>query len=137
MTQDDDLRRSNPKYPTLVGYKMGALWNYILVERGQVAAHQRTLARYKQTLRHFRERWAYNRPRTEEQWSQFWLDFKHIEDMLEDVQNGLSEVREELYRTAGQGLEIVSQNGVETGGDPLEDMARLLEQAREQVNEPR
>lgn len=133
----DDVRKSNPKYPTLVGYKMGSLWNYVLIERGQLAVQQKALGRYKQTLRHFRERWAYNRPRTEEQWGQFWLDWKHIEDMLEDVQNGLSEIREELHHTAAQGLEIVGQNGVDTGGDPLDDIARMLEKAREQVNEPR
>jgi hypothetical protein len=134
---DEDLRRSNPKYPTLVGYKMASLWNYILIERGQVAAQQKLLSRYKQSLRHFRERWAYNRPRTEEQWSQFWLDYKHIEDMLEDVQNGLSEIREELHLTATEGLEIVNQNGVDTAGDPLDEMTRLLDRAREQVNAPR
>lgn len=130
---DEDIRRSNPKYPTLVGYKMAMLWNNIKMDRSRLAHEQKALSKYKMELRRFREQWGNRVPRTDAEWRDFWLGFKRLEDLVEDVQNGLSEIREDLHSTCVQGLEIVEQNGVDVmmeASDPVKEMEELLDRAR-------
>lgn len=125
-----DVRSSNPKHPTLVGYKMGMLWDLVKFERSRLNDAQNALATHQRNMRAFRQRWGRNPPHQESQWLEFWTGFVSMEDELSDTQDNLRHVKETLLDLAEQGREIVDKNGVSmNGGDVLKEIETLLERA--------
>lgn len=132
MADDERVQGVNPKYPTMVGYKMASLWDMIWFERYRISKTEGKLADdYKEELRRFRRRWGNKPPASESEWLDFWHQFRAIEDEIEKVQSKLHSINEEIEDVVRQGREIVAQNGIDlNGADPVGEIARLLAQAR-------
>ena len=118
------VAKSNPKFPTLYGYRMRALWQHVRIEVAHLRELVTGLERRRGLLRDFRGRWGNSPPRSEAQWRAFWLELMTIEDQVDAVRREAQVVTNEVDALSAEALEIFALNNVRV---PATDHAQALE----------
>lgn len=96
------VAKSNPKFPTLYGYRMRALWQRIRIEVAHLRDLVVRLERRRGLLRDFRSKWGNSPPRSEAQWRAFWLELMTIEDQVDAVRREAQVVTKEAITRRAQ-----------------------------------
>lgn len=122
--QTRQTTRSNPKFPTLSGYRMRALWQHVRIELAHLRELVTGLERRRGLLREFRGKWGNSPPRSDAQWRMFWLELMAVEDQLDAARRDAQVITNEIDTLSAEALEIFEQNNVRV---PAADHAQALE----------
>lgn len=118
------VAKSNPKFPTLYGYRMRALWQRIRIEVAHLRDLVVRLERRRGLLRDFRSKWGNSPPRSEAQWRAFWLELMTVEDQIDAMRREAQVVTNEVDALSAEALEIFALNNVRV---PATDHVQALE----------
>lgn len=123
---------SNPKFAKLTGTKMRLLWDMVRLANGQLRAVREDLLEHKQRMAQFRNEWGVSRPRTDEDWLEFWYSFRILEDGLDHSLADITNTVDDIDTTSLAAADIIRSHGIEgIDADPLGSIRVLIDRLKE------